>query len=150
MPRNISFALTTQQFRDRTKDVTRRLGWQKLKVGELLNACEKCQGIKPGEKIVKLGQIRVKSVRREMLLACTDAEAVREGFPELTGEQFIAMFCTHMKCDPSTVVTRIEYEYIDEAVIHCCDNPACNENLVVGKEPDADGLIFCDKCEATA
>lgn len=113
MPRNISFALTTKQVRERTKDVTRRLKWLKLKAGEILYACEKCQGIKPGEQIVRLGQIRVISVRRELLSDCTDAEAVREGFPELTGEQFVAMFCAHMKCDPSTVVTRIEYEYIN-------------------------------------
>ncbi len=113
MPRNISFALTTKQFRDRTKDVTRRLKWLNLKAGEILNACEKCQGLKPGEQIVKLGQIRVKSVRREALHDCTDAEAVREGFPDLTGEEFIEMFCDHMKCDPSTVVTRIEFEYLE-------------------------------------
>ena len=36
--RNISFALTKQQFLDRTKTVTRRLGWKNLEVGTLL--CE--------------------------------------------------------------------------------------------------------------
>jgi len=36
MPRNISFALTTQQVRNRTKTVTRRAGWLFLKAGDIL------------------------------------------------------------------------------------------------------------------
>lgn len=65
MPRNISFALTTEQIRNRTKTVTRRLGWKNLKVGQVLNACVKCMGLKPGEQIQRLGQIRVVDVTFE-------------------------------------------------------------------------------------
>ena len=36
MPRNISFALTTPQFLDGSKDVTRRNGWLMLKTGDIL------------------------------------------------------------------------------------------------------------------
>ena len=121
MPRNISFALTTDQIRNRTKTVTRRLGWENLKPGQMLNACVKCMGLKPGEQIQRLGQIRVVRVTREPLFAMMrdraygKKEAEREGFPHMDGEQFVEMFCAHMRprhgCN--TRVTRIEFEYVD-------------------------------------
>lgn len=58
MPRNMSFMLTTQQVIDRTKTVTRRLGWKHLKPGELFWACEKCQGLGKGGKINRLSLAR--------------------------------------------------------------------------------------------
>jgi len=117
--RNISFSLTTEQFKARTKTVTRRLGWLFLKEGDVLMGCEKCQGIKKGEKINRLGRIRVVSVSRERVDTMEDAhygkdEARKEGFPEMDGTQFIFMFCRHMFCHPSDRVTRIEFEYLDE------------------------------------
>jgi len=121
--RNISFMLTESQFLDGTKDVTRRLGWEFLKAGDRLMGCRKCQGIKPGEKIVKLGVIEVVSVRREPLnrmarvceipngeIGYGATEAIREGFPHLTGDRFVTMFCKHMKCRPDQIVTRIEFK----------------------------------------
>lgn len=121
MPRNISFALTTEQIRNKTKTVTRRLGWKFLKPGDVLNACVKCMGLKPGEKIERLGQIRIVSVRQELLArmaALADdygkTEAKQEGFPEMTGEQFVRMFCEHMKVKPTETVTRIEFEYLED------------------------------------
>jgi len=36
MPRNMSFSMTTQAVLDETKTVTRRLGWDFLKPGDLL------------------------------------------------------------------------------------------------------------------
>lgn len=115
--KNISFSLTTPQFLDKSKDVTRRLGWGDLKPGDRLMACEKCQGIKRGEKIVKLGEIVVVSVRHETLhRMITDKdygkeEARREGFPHLTGAEFVAMFCKAMNCLRSQIVTRIEFAH---------------------------------------
>lgn len=117
--RNISFALTTDQFRNRTKTVTRRLGWKFLKPGDVLCACVKCQGLKAGEKLDRLGVIRVVDVRREPLSAMASpitygqVEATREGFPHLLGHQFVEMFCEHMRCHPDTEVTRIEFAYED-------------------------------------
>lgn len=111
--RNISFSLTVDQFKARTKTVTRRLGWLKLKVGEVLMGCKKCQGLKPGETIVKLGPIRVVSVRREPIYAVDEADVVREGFPGWTPGNFIAYFCTNMKVQSHETVTRIEFEYLD-------------------------------------
>lgn len=110
--RNISFQLTTRQFQARTKTVTRRLKWLFVKAGDMLQGCEKCMGIKKGE-IRRLSPIRVLSVRREPLNAITQDDVVREGFPEMTPGQFVAMFCRHMNCAPTTEVTRIEFEFCD-------------------------------------
>ena len=112
MARNISFFYTTQQIRDRTKTVTRRLGWNFLKVGDVLNACLKCQGLRKGEKIEKICQIRVVSVMKEELYRISEADVIREGFPEFTRFDFINMFCNNMKCNTYKLVNRIEFEYI--------------------------------------
>lgn len=116
--RNISFALTEEQFLDGSKDVTRRLGWLFLKAGDRLMGCQKCQGIKPGESIVRLGEIEVVSVRREYLglmifdPAYGTTEARREGFPQMNGRQFVEMFCQHMTANVGTLITRIEFRHI--------------------------------------
>ncbi len=110
---NMSFSLTTQAILDETKDVTRRLGWLKLKPGQIIHACKKCMGRKPGEPLVRLKVIRVKSVRREALYKITQDDVRREGFPGESTPWFIVMFCkSHKGCTPETVVTRIEFEYV--------------------------------------
>lgn len=121
MPRNISFSMTKDAFINRTKDVTRRDGWINLVANVVLNGCEKCQGLKRGEKVNKLALIKTVNVRREPLCRMTDdpeygkAEVIREGFPELTPEQFVAKFCKgHAGVTPDTIITRIEYVYMDE------------------------------------
>ena len=114
MPRNMSFMLTTDQIRNRTKTVTRRLGWWFLKPGDILNACEKCQGLKKGEKIVKICQIRVVSTRQEELWFISRADVVKEGFPDQAPYEFVFMFTKEMKCEWDIPVNRIEFEYIEE------------------------------------
>jgi len=113
--RNMSFLLTIPQFIDGSKTVTRRLRWMTLKPGDELMAVEKGMGLKPGEKIQRLGKIRVVSVRREELLAIVHdpEDCSREGFPDMEPLEFVSMFCKHMKCEPNTVVTRIEFEKIE-------------------------------------
>lgn len=113
---NISFALTTAQFQDGSKDVTRRNGWLHLLVGTILCAVLKGMGLKPGEKITRLGYLRVTNVRRERLDAIlTDEtygkdECRREGFPDWTPRQFVEFFCaSHKGCTPESVITRIEF-----------------------------------------
>lgn len=115
--RNISFALTTAQFLDGSKTVTRRLGWKALKVGDVLCAVEKSQGLKKGDHVKVIGAIRVTGVRREPLryLISTPEygriETVREGFPTMRPAEFIAMFlATHKGCTPDTEIARIEFE----------------------------------------
>lgn len=116
MPRNISFALTTQQFIDGTKDVTRRMGWLNLKPGDVLCGVKKGMGLKPGEKVERLGMIEVVSVRREPAnqicadLAYGAEEVRREGFPDWNEQQFLEFFCDSHGCDPSDHVTRIEFK----------------------------------------
>ncbi len=121
--RNLSCQLTTAQILDGSKTVTRRLGWRDLKRGDLLQAIEKGQGLKKGEKVKRLRVIRVKSVRFELLGKMAKypdygrRECIREGFPDLTPPEFIAMFCASHRsttgpCTPRTEVTRIEFEYV--------------------------------------
>lgn len=120
MPRNMSFSLTTDQIRNRTKTVTRRLGWSFLRPGDIVNACVKCMGLKPGEKIEKLCQIRIVSNTREILYRMGQPERMawnecrKEGFPDMAPEKFVEMFCRHMGCEPDALVNRIEFEYLEE------------------------------------
>ena len=116
MPRLISFALTAAQFLDGSKTVTRRLGWQNAVVGMELAVVQKAMGLKKGEHPKHLGLIRVVDPRRERL-DCMLAdrtygyrECVREGFPDMSPEQFVDFFCdTHPGCFPDRVITRIEF-----------------------------------------
>ncbi len=119
--RHMSFALTKPQIQDRSKTVTRRLGWLLLRPGDLVQAVEKCQGLKKGEKVRPLAVIRIVGVSLERLGVLTSddvygrRETGLEGFSELTPAAFVAMFCrTHKGCTPETEVTRIEFEYVDE------------------------------------
>jgi hypothetical protein len=124
--RNMSFALTTEQILDQSKDVTRRLGWKFLEVGDLLQPVKKCMGLRPGESIQRLGcPIRVVSLRREQLISMADdlaygfEEARREGFgmhPVYSyPSNFVTMFCeTHKGCTPLTIITRIEFVYLEQ------------------------------------
>lgn len=130
--RNISFALTTRQFNDRSKTVTRRLGWSFLRAGDKLMGVEKAQGIKKGE-LVRLHPIEVVSVKKERLAALilhattgtlkqiiegayTESEAIdecrKEGFALMTPRQFVDMFCKHMNCAPDAKVNRIEFKHL--------------------------------------
>jgi hypothetical protein len=109
----MSFMLTTQQVKDGTKTVTRRNGWAHLKPGEVFQGVEKCQGLKKGEKLVKLRLCRCVSNRREPLNAITAEDCSREGFPEMTPADFVAFYAAHNKCEPDAMVSRIEFGYLD-------------------------------------
>lgn len=122
--RNISFALTTPQFLDGTKDVTRRMGWENVKAGDRLIAREKVMGFKKGEKMPPpLGIIEVISARRESLCLILDdldygfEETTREGFPPGHPNHwpsvFVEFFCkSHTGCFPEREITRIEFKRI--------------------------------------
>jgi len=111
--------LTTEQIRNRTKIVTRRLGWKKLKVGEVVRACKKCMGLKKGEQVEMLSLILIIDVRREPLSNMLiiprygKSECIKEGFPNLTPYEFVKFFCeSHNNCSPDDYVTRIQFDYI--------------------------------------
>src|SRR3990172_12787828 len=65
--RNMSFSMTVEQIRNRTKIVTRRLGWKFLQPGQLIRAVKKSMGLKQGQKVEELAILRILSVRRERL-----------------------------------------------------------------------------------
>lgn len=109
--KSISFALTTDQIRCRTKTVTRRTGWRTLKPGDLLQAVVKGMGLRKGESPERLSILRVIDVRREPLHAIDDDDVCREGFI-MPAHDFVEMFCDHMKCDRDQMVTRIEFRYV--------------------------------------
>ncbi|MEM6328234.1 MAG: hypothetical protein AAF791_14055 [Bacteroidota bacterium] len=125
--RNIAFSLTTPQFRDRTKTVTRRNGWLWLveqnptpEAPVPLMGIVKGMGLKRGERVERLGPIAVTSATRETLRRMLDDEAygrsevVREGFPHLTPAEFVAFYCRHNRITPDVEVTRIEFLYRSE------------------------------------
>jgi hypothetical protein len=121
MPRNMQFAMSANQIRDKTKTVTRRIGWGFLRPGDILNACVKCTGLRKGEKIQRLAQIRIIRTRIEPLSrilkdeAYGAAEATKEGFKGWTGDQFVDMLSDHMELPfgIDTLVNRIEFEYVE-------------------------------------
>ena len=112
MPRNMNFMLTTQQVRNRTQTVTRRTGWDFLKPGDIVNAVEKGMGLKKGEKIKHICKIRIKSTYWEALFRITKEECNKEGFPEMSPDDFIDMFIHHNKVWAMCPVNRIEFEYV--------------------------------------
>ena len=134
--RNISFSATTEQIRQRRKFVSRRGNekgptWKNLKPGDILMACEKCQGLGKGGKIVRMGPIVILGtdieplddiIRRPMrtINPCAlqpvwwSDETTLEGFPELTPAQFVDMFCEMNDCEPETEVTRILFDYVEK------------------------------------
>ena len=115
MPRLMSFALTREQILDRSKTVTRRLGWEFLKPGDRLTACAKVMGRKKGEPLDRLAELRVVSVWRERLDLIDAPEVAMEGFPDMPPEEFVRMFCDSMGCAAYADVTRIEFEYVADA-----------------------------------
>jgi len=111
--RNISFSKTIPQFKARTKTVTRRIGWEFLRPGDLLMAIEKGQGLKKGGKVVKLGPIRILKAFRTPLSLIDQQDVIREGFPDMSPDEFVAFFCKAMRCQPDKIVTRIRFEYVE-------------------------------------
>lgn len=120
MPRNMSFSLTTKQFVERNKKVTRRLGWGNMKPGDQFYGCEKAMGLKKGEKVNRLGLCECVSNFPEPLQRMIDdpeygqQEAILEGFPDMTGAEFVEMFCRHQRVTPDFAPNRIEFKYVED------------------------------------
>ena len=114
MPRNISFAMTKEQVRARTKTQTRRFAWWKLKPDTILQGVEKGMGLKPGEKVVKLALIRVTDVRVEPLNAISQADVIAEGFAWMCPAQFVDFLLSkYPKIARDEPVNVITFEYLD-------------------------------------
>jgi len=115
--RKMSFNKTIDQILDRSKTVTRRLGWKNLKPGTLLEAVDRVQFVKPQDQRF-LALIRVTRVNREHLGAMLEdgyqREPAKEGFPQMLPSEFVEMFCKAFGCTQDTDVARIEFEYVEE------------------------------------
>ena len=111
--RNMSFSITTRQIKERTKTVTRRLGWRCLNPGDLICAVAKGMGLKRGERVERLAVLWVKSIREEALDAITPEDVALEGFPGMSPAAFVEMFCRGHQCVEWELVRRIEFEYGD-------------------------------------
>jgi hypothetical protein len=110
---NMSFALTKPQILAQSKSVTRRIGWKKAKVGQIVQPIFKGQGIPKGGKVERLGgPIRFIAVSREVLEDITPADVFREGFPQMTKGAFIKFFKRANGCRRTAIVTRIQFEYL--------------------------------------
>jgi hypothetical protein len=105
--------ITKEQVRNRTKTVTRRLGWAFLKPDDIVNAVEQGMGLKKGEKVKRICQIWIKSTRWEPLYRITKEECVKEGFLKMSPDSFIEMFCKLNKTKRDRLINRIEFKYID-------------------------------------
>ncbi|WP_232541348.1 ASCH domain-containing protein [Nocardia bovistercoris] len=117
MPRLMSVSLTEHQVRARTKTVTRRTGWRHLRPETRLTLCRKVMGRRTGEPLVRITDVEVVDVRRERLDHITTEDTRAEGFPEMTAAEFVAFFCrTHTGCTPETIITRIQWRYLDTPV----------------------------------
>ena len=109
----ISFALTTPQFRARTKFVTRRFGKRNYTPGQRLAGVEKAMGFRKGERApAPMGVIEVAEARWEPVDAVTDEDVVLEGFPDKDAAWFVDMLCKHSGRRPSDPVQRVEFGYV--------------------------------------
>lgn len=136
MPRLMSVAYTEQAVVERRKTVTRRKGWwldsrgrRLLVPGDRLTLCRKVMGRKKGEPLVRLVDVEVVDVRREVLdelliRADVREELAREGFVGIGPSEFIDRYFTEAQgIQPDELVTRIEWRYLD-------GEPAADEPLV--------------------
>jgi len=145
--RNISFMLTWPQALAQLKTVTRRVGWEFLRPGDLLQQVEKGMGLKKGDKITRGHVISTLEVSREQLSVLIDepaygrAEVDREGFPHFSPEQFVEMFCRTHNCKPEKTITRIWFAYDRPG-----NAPACLSCLKSSWTYNALGQVACSHC----
>lgn len=121
--RNMSFSLTTRQVLNRSKTVTRRMGWKFLKPGDRIRAVKKAMGLKKGEKVEQLAVIEVVRVSFERLDHMRYAEP-EQARAELQAEgvadrceswnEFLIRYFWPQGAKPDDVATRIEFKYVDE------------------------------------
>ena len=110
MPRNMSFALTIEQVRNKIKCVTRRQGWSNVKPGQKLQPIVKGMGLQKGEKVEKIGSlIEVISIRSEIIRDITLEDISLEGCRGMSVNEFVYMYCQANKVTSDQYCNRIEY-----------------------------------------
>jgi hypothetical protein len=68
----MSFSLTIELYKARTKTITRHKGWWNFKPGDIVNGVEKALGLKKREKMVVLSQHTITFERSETLRRLID------------------------------------------------------------------------------
>ena len=121
--RRISFGLTREQLLDGSKDVTRRLGWEYAKAGDVWLAVNRVMGFRNGERAVIYGTVKVRDARRERLDAITRADVRREGFPDKSPAWFVDFFSKAMRCSADRKITRIEFVFTPTEETPCPSKP---------------------------
>lgn len=119
MTRRMSCSMTVDAVLDQSKTVTRRHveTWKDLKPGDRLTLIEKGMGLKKGEKQRVLASVEVVAVDVEQIgYVNMPGECAREGFPDKTPAEFIAMWLeSHGYKDVddwSVPCRRIVWEYL--------------------------------------
>jgi len=113
-PIGISTTVSVNHFVRNSRHVRRTFGFKNLKPGDLMKAAVRTQG----QLGVTTKIIRVVSVRTETLSKMEHEpdygrqEARLEGFPQMSGAEFVSCFCRRFKVVPATPVTRIEFTYV--------------------------------------
>ena len=107
----MSFRWTEQQLVAGIKTVTRRLGWWKVRPGDQLLAIRQWQELPKGSHQHILGSILIRGARPERVKDITPDDVVREGFPDMTTDQFIAFFCRGHRISPLHVINRIHLAF---------------------------------------
>jgi len=110
--RNIGCSLTLRQVYSRRKTETRRLEWQDVKAGDLLQFVDRTMGFRKGQHPRPVAVVQVSDVRREPLYNITQESVFAEGFPAATRHQFVEAFCHSMQCRPTRFVTVIKFGYV--------------------------------------
>jgi hypothetical protein len=125
--KTMQFRHTADRIKDRSQTVTRRLSAKGIKVGDLLEAInQRTPGGSgsPARIEGSLTVVQVTDVRQEPLKTVTDdldygfeetsKEGYLEGHPRHWPSEFVEFICaSNSGCTPDTIVTRIEFKYID-------------------------------------
>lgn len=95
------------------KSVTRRK-WSDQRVKTMIGYCEDGRVLPAVNKSLcygghQIGWLLLQSVTREYLAAIDQDEVIKEGYPELTRNQFLERF--FLNTSPRIVITRIEFTY---------------------------------------
>jgi hypothetical protein len=115
----MSVAFTEDAVRERRKTVTRRKGWTFLKPGDRLTLCRKVMGRKKGEPLVRICDVEVVDVRREVLMDMPQSDVALEGFPDMSRADFINRFFVEAQgIYGGDEVTRIEWRYLAPTSTH--------------------------------
>ena len=112
--RLISFAKTTEQFVEGLKTETRRDGWRRAHVGDMLQPVNRLPRVGAGKwwPLLWRGEyrhIQLDLVERVRLGDITKEQVQKEGFPEMSPVEFVRFYCAPRQPDPDRIVTRLSF-----------------------------------------